>query len=138
MAAEQFLSSRPVLSPDDASTPSGSLIMAASLTLKLLALSKKVSLEDANFDFTQVPAHVHIEQWQLDLINENIGVLSDLRAKIGTKEEATEQTTIAVCLSCGAHMFIQGSKTNPPSKCRMTLRCNGSFVKAGPAVARIR
>ncbi|XBH22989.1 hypothetical protein V5R04_07200 [Jonesiaceae bacterium BS-20] len=135
MPADMYISTRPVLAPHDASRPGGRLLDAASLTMKLLKLAKAPTLGDINGDLSRVPAHVRLEEGQVERLREFLPVVAQIRVKL-TRSWDEAGVTVAACLTCGRWMLVSSEVKTIPKKCQLTSGCGGVVRKASAAVTR--
>ena len=98
-------------------------IQAAQIALVLMQVAKTTNWQGVVADAT-LPSRVQLSDEQQQLLEEHSGYLPYLTRG---GREGTLRSLIA-CAMCGRTMFI-GTGT-APSKCQMTLGCEGTPVKA--------
>ncbi|MGC0252680.1 hypothetical protein [Pseudactinotalea sp. Z1748] len=130
MAPTKRVSKVKVLTVDDTLPAHGA---AAALVLTLLRLAKADTWQELTAKITAGDAEVGKALAAIHLDPDQLELLSDHSATVHQVASGSPRRTIALCAECGQHVVVAGK--NPPSKCAMTLLCEGTYSKVSPAKA---
>ncbi|MPV51030.1 hypothetical protein GCG21_13645 [Pseudactinotalea sp. HY160] len=107
---------------------------AASLALTLLRRVKVSSMADLETGLAQGEARVVAALGAIWLDPEQHDLLTEHRQVACAVSPVTPRRTIALCEVCGAYLIVAGTV---PSRCAITLGCEGTYVKVQPAKSEL-
>ena len=130
MASPRLVSKVKVLTVDKALPEPG---QAAALALTLLRLTKADTWQELADKVSQRDPAVHKALSVIYLDPDQLRLLQEYPAAVSQVAHGAPRRTIALCDLCGEHVTV--AKKSPPSKCVMTLLCEGTYTKVAPAKA---
>lgn len=107
---------------------------AASLALALLRKAKCDTWDDLATKVSAADEVVAKALSRTHLSSDQLQLLSDYGPIVTLVGVSSPRRTIAWCSDCSEHLSLAGP-ANPPSKCAITLRCEGTYTKVQPAKA---
>ncbi|GEL48048.1 hypothetical protein CHO01_31640 [Cellulomonas hominis] len=136
-AQRYHLTPRPALTPEQQATTAGRLVLAASIAMRMLQLSKVRRWHDLGRDLSGARQDVMLEPDQAAALTEFDELLHLLYNPV--RDEDPPAVFLQVCLSCGAWSLLsvpKGKSGSSSKKCNLTQHCPGPTTKASAAQAR--
>ena len=106
---------------------------AAALALTLLRLTRTGTWTELADKVNDGQEAVHKALSGIYLTPDQLALLQEHSAVVSQVAHGAPRRTIALCDLCGEHVTV--ARKSPPSRCVMTLLCEGTYTKVSPAKA---